>query len=73
MPKSFLALKLLPRIKALLLFVKSELKDFIFTYIFIKTEERKKRIYSDTHKYWIHVIFCYNSSLCLPFCLIFGK
>ena len=30
-------------------------------------------IYSDTHKYCIHVIFCYKSSLCSPFCLIFGK
>ena len=31
-------------------------------------------VYSDTHQYWIHVIiFCYNSSLCSPFCLIFGK
>ena len=30
-------------------------------------------IYSDTHKYWIHVIFCYNSSLCSPFCLLFGQ
>ena len=29
--------------------------------------------YSDMHKYWICYIFCYNSSLCLPFCLIFGK
>ena len=30
-------------------------------------------IYSNTHKCWIHVIFCYNSSLCWPFCLIFGQ
>ena len=29
--------------------------------------------YSDTHKYCIHVIFCYNPSLCPPFCLIFGQ
>ena len=30
-------------------------------------------IYIVTHKYWIIVIFCYNSSLCLPFYLIFGQ
>ena len=35
--------------------------------------KRKMYIYSDTHKYWIQIIFCYNSSLCSPFCLIFSK
>ena len=43
---------------------------YIYIYIYIYIERERER---DTHKYWIHFIFCYNSSLCSPFCQIFGQ